>query len=101
MIMRYFLSTNNINKINLYLASIEIHFYHFAFHIDKEYFNISKSVLYIKKLVIDEVITLNKSIIIWKKSLMTTIPSLKYNQIISKTFNTRSQNIRVLIIIKI
>lgn len=62
--MRYFLSTNNINKINLCLASIEIHFYHLAFHMNKEYFNVLKSVLCIKKLAINEVITLNKSIII-------------------------------------
>lgn len=100
MIMRYFLSIGNIDKIDLCVASIEVHFHHLALYIGQKYFNILKSVLRIEKSAIGQVITLNKSVMSQKRSLVTVILSLKYDQIMSKTFNTGSQSMKVLTIIK-
>ncbi len=51
--MRCFLPTTSINRINLYIANIEMHFYYYLiFHISQEHFNKLKSVLFLEKLVI-------------------------------------------------
>lgn len=36
----------------------------------------------------------------WKKSLVIIILNIKYNEVINKTYNTKFQNIKILIIIK-
>lgn len=52
-IIRYFLLIANINKMTLFTASIKMHFfYYLAFFIGQKYFNILKSVLYIKNLAV-------------------------------------------------
>lgn len=51
--MRYSLSTVNINKIDLGVANIEVHFHYYLFFcIGQEHFNAIKVVLYMKKPVI-------------------------------------------------
>lgn len=40
------------------------------------------------------------SMITWKKNLMTITLSIKYDQVMNKTYNARLQSIKVLIIIK-
>lgn len=86
----------SINKIDKYIANIEIYFYyHLIICINQEYFNILRHVLYIKKLAINQLIILNKSVIIQKRSLiigksMSVIDSLhnnilKYQIILSDT----------------
>lgn len=78
--IRYFLSINNIDKINLCKTSINIYFYYYLIiNINHKYFNILKSILYIKNLAISIVTIFIKSIIIPKKNLMIAIPSLRYN----------------------
>ena len=85
--MRCFLLTDNIDKIALCMAGIEVHFYHLVPHIGLEHFNALKSVLCIEKSAIGQVITLNISVMSQKISLIIAIPSLRYNQIMSKTLN--------------
>lgn len=58
--MRYFLPTNNINKINLYVAGIKVYLYHLAPHIGQKHFNILKSILYMEKSAIGQLIIFNK-----------------------------------------
>lgn len=62
--IRCSLLTGNINKIDLYMASIKVHLYHFALYIGQKYLNVLKSTLYVKKLVVGQVIIFNKSVII-------------------------------------
>lgn len=62
--IKYFLLISNINKIDLYVAGIKIYFYYFAFHISQKHFNILKSILCIKNLIINQIIIFNKSVII-------------------------------------
>lgn len=38
--------------------------------------------------------------IIEKKKLIIIIPSIRYDQVMSKTYNTRSQNVKILVMIK-
>ena len=61
--IRYFLPTNNIDKIDLCVAGIEVHFHYLAPHIDQKHFNAWKSILYVEKSAVGQVITLNKSVI--------------------------------------
>lgn len=79
-IIRYFLSIININKIDIYVVSIKKHFIYlkiyfiyliypyFIFIFSQKYFNILRNILYIKKLTVNLLITINKSVIIKKKS---------------------------------
>lgn len=73
--MRYFLPINNIYKIDLFIVNIKKycirlkvyliylkHFY-FALYLKQNYFNISRNILYIKKLTINLLIIVNRSII--------------------------------------
>lgn len=82
------------------MVGIKVYLYYLVPYIGQKHFNALKNILYIKKSAVGQVIILNKSVIYWKKSLMTAILSLRHDQVISKTFNARSQNIKVLIIIK-
>lgn len=72
--MTYLLSTGSINGMNLYVIDIKVYFYSYLiFYLSYEYFNILKNVSFIKKLDVGQLITLNKSVIIWKKSLAIII----------------------------
>lgn len=51
----------NIDKISLYTVSLDVRFYHLVHHIGPKHFNIQKSVLYIEKSVVGQVITRSKS----------------------------------------
>lgn len=62
-ITRYFLPTDNIDKINIYVVDIEVYFHLFPIsHLG--HFNILKSILYIEQLVFSQLIILHKSVII-------------------------------------
>lgn len=99
--MRYFLLTGNINKIDLYIVGIKIYLYYLIFHISQKYFNILKNALYIKKLIISQIIIFNRNMIISNKSLVTAISIIKHDQVINKTYHKKLQNIKILTIIKI
>lgn len=72
--MTYLLSTGSINGMNLYVIDIKVYFYpYLIFYLSHEYFNILKNILFIKKLDVGQLITLNKSVIIWQKSLTIII----------------------------
>ena len=62
MIMRYFLPTGSIDKIDPCAAGIEVHLPTIIFHLN--YFNILKSDLYMENSAVGQQITLNKSVII-------------------------------------
>lgn len=89
-ITRCFLSTGNIDKIDRCMAGIEVHLQHLVSHISQKYFNILKSALCVENLVVSQVMRLNKSVIIQKKSLMTVTSSKRHDQVMSKTFHTGS-----------
>ena len=95
MIIRCFLPTNNINKIDLCITGIKIYFYYFAPYICQKHFNILKSVLCVEMSTIGQIIILNKSVISQKRSLVTSILNSKYDKVMRKTFNARSQNMKV------
>lgn len=98
--MRCFLSTTNINEIGLYAIGLEVFFHHLVPHINLKYFNVQKNVLCVEKLVVGQVILLNKSITTQKRSLVTAAPNIRYDQVKSKTFNNGLQNIKMLIMMK-
>lgn len=77
--MIYFLLTNTINKISLYIVDIKMHFYYFIFYISQKYFIVLKNILYMKKSASNQVITLNISVMTLKKSLVIAIPNIRFN----------------------
>lgn len=112
-IIRCFLFIANIDKINIYKVGIEenfiylgvyfthlVHFY-FIFYLRQRYFNIPKSVLYMKNLAISPLITLNKNVITRKKSLVFIISSIKPDQVINGTYKTRLLSMKMLTMINI
>lgn len=99
--MRYFLLTGSKDRINLFVVGIKIYLHHLTLHIGQEHFNTLKNSLYMESLVVDQVITLNKSVMTQKRSLVTAIPNIKYNQVISKSYNAKSRSMKVLTIMKI
>lgn len=88
-IIRYFLLNSNIDKIGLCMRRIGVYFYHTIFYIDQKHFNAIKNVLDIKLSAVSYLITLSRSIISLKRYLIIIISILRYNQVISITFNTR------------
>lgn len=99
--MRCFLLTDNINGMDLCVATIEVYFYHLISHMGQEYFHIQKSVLYVEKSAVSQVIIPIKSVITRKRSLMTTISSIKHDQVMGKTYNAGSRSMKVLTLMKI
>lgn len=81
-----------IQKNILYTPKI-YHIYllypYFELFFGQKYLTILRFVLCIKKLVIDLLMILNKSVIVCKKSLIIIIPNKNLNQIINKTYNAR------------
>lgn len=64
-IMRCSLPTANIDKINLCVANIEMHFhYHFIPYIGQDYFNLLRNVLFIEKSAVGQLIIVNKNMMI-------------------------------------
>lgn len=59
--MRCLLSIANIDEIGLCMMGLEIHFHYLIHHIGPEYFNILRSILYIEKSVVGQVIIRSKS----------------------------------------
>ena len=53
-----------------------------------------------EKSVVGQVITLKKSVITQKGSSITTIASIKHDQVMNKTYNTGLQSMKVLAIMK-
>lgn len=99
-IIRCFLPVSNINKIGLYMANIKIYLYYLIFYIEQKYFNVPKSARCIKKLVVSQVIILNKNVMIQKRSLIIIILNIRYGQVINRIYNAGLLSIKVLIIIK-
>lgn len=99
--MKWFLLNNSINRINLYTIGIKIYFYFYLiFYLSQKDFSIWKNVIYdIEKLVISQLIIFNKNVIIWKRCLVGITLSIRTNQVINGTYNIRSFNIKILIII--
>ncbi len=97
---RCFLPTTNIDKIGLCATGLEVLFHHLVHYIGSEYFNVQRNVLYREKLVVSQIITLDKSEMTQKRSLVTATSNIRYNQAMSETFNVRLQNMKVLIMIK-
>lgn len=60
--IKWFLSTIDINGIGLFIAVIKMYFYHFVYNIGKKYFNILRDILCIKKSAIILKIILSKII---------------------------------------
>ncbi len=99
--MRYSLPTTNINKIGLCIIGLVVFYHYLVPHISLEHFNKEKNVLYMQKLVVSQVIMLNKSKTTQKTSLVITTLNIRYNQAIKKSSNARLQNIKVLMVMKI
>lgn len=99
MIIRYSLPIDNINEIDLYIANIEIYLLKIILYLG--YFNIPKSVLYMKNLATSQQIIPNKNIISQRKCLITSTLNLKYKQIINKIYKIRLPTIKISIMIKI
>lgn len=93
--IRCSLSIAIIDKINIYVSNIKMYFIyfevylrylvypHFVFYFSQKYFNITKNVLYIKKLAICLLIIPNKSIVI-SYIVLINIPFLLYSVNINK-----------------
>ncbi len=77
--MRCSLLSANIDKIGLCTASLEVLFHHLVLHIGSKHCNKPRNVLYTEKLVIGQVITLDKNETTQKKSLVTTTPNIRHN----------------------
>lgn len=54
-----------------------------------------------EKLTINKLIIPNKSVITWKRNLVTIILNIRSNQITNKIYNIRFPNMKVLTIIRI
>ena len=94
-IIRYFLPTSSINRINFCIANIKLHSHlspipHFGQS------NILKSVLYVEKSAVGSQIILSRIVRNRKKILVTVIPSIRPGQIMKKPCNSRSQIMKVL-----
>ena len=99
--MRCSLSTGIINGIDSCAAGIEMHFYpHLAFYLREEYINVLKSVLSMEKLAVGQQITLSRSVMTRKRSLVTITSTIRPGQIMNGTYNTGSPSIKLLIMIK-
>lgn len=84
--MRCFLSTSNINKMDLYVISIKLYPYLFLVsHLGLS--NILKNISYIEKSVISLQIILSKNIRNRKKRFVTVMPSIKLSQVMKKSYN--------------
>lgn len=59
-----------------------------VFYLGQRCSNISKSLIYIKKLIFDQVMIPNKSMITWTKSLVTVIPNIILDHIRNRTYNS-------------
>lgn len=98
--LRYSLPTDSIDGISLYVGGIEVHLYYLVPHIGKEHFNVLRSVLCMEKSVVGQIIIFIKSMMSRKRGLVTAIPSLRHNQVMSKTLNIRLLSMKMLTIIK-
>lgn len=85
--IRCSLPTANIGKISLCEVGLKVHFHYLGYHIRLEYFNAQRSILYMEKLVIGQVIILSKDEITWNRYFMTTTSNININPAISKTSN--------------
>lgn len=75
-ITRYFLLTDSINGINLYVSDIEIHLYPPPiFYLVMS--NTLKSVLCMERSAVDQWIILSKSVMTWKRSLIIVTSSIR------------------------
>lgn len=96
---RYFLSTGNIDKIDLYVAIIEAHPHPLlVFYLGQS--NGLKSVLCLEKSASGQQIILSKSVMTQKRSLVTVTLSIRSGQAINKLYNTGSPIMKVLRIMK-
>lgn len=97
--IRCFLPTGNINKIDLCMASIEVHLFIIILYLG--YFYAISNVFCAKKLAIGQQIIFNSSIITQKRNLVIVTPSIRFGQVMNKFYNTRLPNMKVLKIMKV
>lgn len=76
--IRYFLLIDIIIKIDWCIVGIEVYF-HPNLVLYLGYFNSLENTLYKEKLVISQIITLNKSMMTWKKDLVIATLNIKYD----------------------
>ena len=98
--MRCFLPTGNIDGIDLCVAGIEVHLHHFTSHIGWEHFNVLRNTLCVEKLVVGQVITLNKNVMIRKRSSVIATPNIRHSQVMNGTYNAGSPSIKVSMMMK-
>lgn len=98
--IRCFLPTSKIDKIDLCVNGIEIHLHYLVSHISQEFFDVLTNTLYVEKSVVSQVITFNKSVMTQKRDLVTVTLSIRHNQVMSKIYNARLWSMKVLMIIK-
>lgn len=91
-IIRCFLPTGNISKIELFVADIEVHLCCLAAYIGQEHFKVLKNTLYLKNLVVSQVIRLNKSIKTGKENFVIIIPSIRHDQVMTKIYNAKARS---------
>ena len=105
--MRYSSPIASINGMDLYKVGIEVHLIrpevhlthlvhpHLVLHLSQGHFNIPRSVLYIEKSAVGQLIILNRSVITQKSSLVTVTPNLRTDQVINRTYNAGSSSMKV------
>ena len=98
-IIRCFLSTSSINKIDLYAASIELQIS--TIILDFGHSNPPKSILYMEKLVAGQQIILNRSVRRRKRSLMTVTLILRLGQFLNEIYNPELSNMKLLTMINV
>lgn len=97
--MRNFLPNKSINRMDLYMTDRKFHLLTILLYLG--YFNISESILYIKKSSVNLQIIFNKNVMSCIRSLVTVTPTLRPGQIIKMIYNTRLATLKMLIIMKI
>lgn len=100
--MKFFLPNASINGIDLCMAGIVVQIHHYlVFHIGQGHLNASRSVLYVEKSAVGQLIILNKSIITQKRSLLTVILTIRLDKVMSETYNVGLLNMKMLTIMQI
>ena len=91
--MRYFSPTGNTDGINLCVAAIKAQLLYLVFHLT--HFIALRNVLCVEQSAAGKQITLNRSVMTWKRSLIIVILNIRPNQVMNKLYNARLLSIKV------
>ena len=106
-IMRHFSPIANIDGIDLYKVDIEVHLIHPEMHsihlvhpylvlyLSQGHFNARRSVLYVEKSAVGQLITPSKRVITQKRSLVRSTPNIRTDRVTNRTYNAGSTSMKV------